>query len=110
MVGRVGARARVAPAGVVLPTGFDAAQAMHHAKLGGWSVRKEHFATVRTNPVSGGTEGLGVVGAGYTPIQNEAQASILDSIVSEAGAHFETAAVCGADGEWSCRWTSRPRC
>ena len=27
--------------GVVLPAGFDAAQAMRHARLGGWHVRKE---------------------------------------------------------------------
>lgn len=98
--------------GVVLPEAFDAAQAMEHAKLGGWNVRKEalqtvpvidehgvtpslpvadQFATVRTNPVTGGTDVLGVVGAGYTPIQNEAHAALLDSVVDESGAHFETA-------------------
>jgi phage/plasmid-like protein (TIGR03299 family) len=98
--------------GTVLPDGFDAAQAMQHAKLGGWNVRKEalqtvpvidahgvtpslpvpdQFATVRTNPVTGTTEVLGVVGAGYTPIQNEAHAILLDSLVSQGGAHFETA-------------------
>jgi phage/plasmid-like protein (TIGR03299 family) len=98
--------------GVVLPGTFDAAQAMEHAKLGGWNVRKEalqtvaviddhgvspslpvpdQFATVRTNPVTGGTDVLGVVGAGYLPIQNEAHAALLDSVVDESGAHFETA-------------------
>lgn len=98
--------------GTVLPAEFDAARAMQHAKLGGWNVRKEalqtvpmidadgvtpalpvpdQFATVRTNPVTGAPDVLGVVGAGYTPIQNEAHASLLDSVVDESGAHFETA-------------------
>lgn len=98
--------------GVVLSETFDAAQAMEHAKLGSWNVRKEalqtvpvidehgvtpslpvpdQFATVRTNPVTGGTDVLGVVGAGYTPIQNEAHAALLDSVVDESGARFETA-------------------
>jgi hypothetical protein len=67
----------------------------------GWNVRKEplqtapllsehgvttlpvpeQFATVRT---------LGVVGRGYTPIQNEAHADLLDAVVDEPS-HFETA-------------------
>ena len=70
-----------------MPSGFDAAQAMRHARLGGWNVRKEslqtrpilsadgvgtlavpdQFATVRTNPVTGRPDVLGVVGRGYTP-------------------------------------------
>ena len=96
--------------GTVLPSEFDAAQAMTHAKLGGWRVRKEalqttvlsadgvstldvpeQFATVRTNPVTGRPEVLGVVGRGYTPIQNEEHAALLDALVDESGAHFETA-------------------
>ena len=97
--------------GVVLPAGFDAAQAMRHARLGGWNVRKEplqtgpilsadgvstlpvpdQFATVRTNPVTGRPDVLGVVGRGYTPIQNEEHADLLDALVDESGAHFETA-------------------
>jgi len=64
--------------GTVLPAEFDAAQAMQYAKLGGWNVRTmalqtapvlsddgvfgalpvpDQFATVRTNPVSGGVDG-----------------------------------------------------
>ncbi|MGS0688923.1 DUF932 domain-containing protein [Nakamurella sp. GG22] len=96
--------------GTVLPAEFDAEQAMNHAKLGGWNVRKEalqatvltgdgvstlavpeQFATVRTNPVTGRPDVLGVVGRGYTPIQNEAHAALLDALVDESGAHFETA-------------------
>lgn len=98
--------------GVVLPETFDAADAMRYAKLGGWAVRKmplqtapaitaegvisplsvpEQFATVRTNPVTGGLDVLGVVGAQYEPIQNEAHAEVLDYVTDESGAHFETA-------------------
>jgi phage/plasmid-like protein (TIGR03299 family) len=96
--------------GEVLPAGFDAAQAMRHARLGGWNVRKEplttavlttdgvstlqvpdQFATVRTNPVTGRPDVLGVVGRGYTPIQNEEHADLLNALVDESGSHFETA-------------------
>ena len=96
--------------GTVLPAEFDAAQAMQHAKLGGWRVRKEpltttvltpdgvsslpvpdQFASVRTHPVTGRPDVLGVVGRGYTPIQNEDHAELLDRLVDQSGAHFETA-------------------
>ena len=98
--------------GVVLPETFDAAQAMEHAKLGGWNVRKEalqtvpvidehgvtpslpvpdQFATVRTNPVTGGTDVLGVVGARVHPDPERGARRLLDSVVDESGAHFETA-------------------
>src|SRR6266576_3242346 len=91
--------------GTVLPDRFNAAQAMQHAKLGGWNVRKEHlqavvpdsdgvrtievpgrFATVRTHPVSGQPEALGVVGDGYVPIQNEEHCDLLDTLVDQSGA------------------------
>lgn len=96
--------------GTVLPAEFDAAAAMTHAKLGGWNVRKEtlqtvvvgaqgvdtldvpgKFATVRTSPHSGRPEVLGVVGDQYVPIQNEDHTDLLDALVDESGAHFETA-------------------
>lgn len=96
--------------GTVLPDRLDAAQAMEHAHLGGWAVRKEalqavavtddgvstldvagKYATVRTNPVTGAPEVLGVVGESYTPIQNEAHCELLNALVDESGAHFETA-------------------
>ena len=96
--------------GTVLPEAFTAAQAMTHAHLGGWRVRKEplqtvtvgpdgvdtldipgRFATVRTNPFTSRPEPLGVVGEQYTPIQNEDHCDLLDALVDESGAHFETA-------------------
>ncbi len=99
--------------GTVLPAEFDAAQAMAYAKLGGWNVRTmalqtapvlsddgvfgalpvpDQFATVRTNPVSGSVDVLGVVGRGYTVIQNEEHADLLNRVVDESGgAQFETA-------------------
>lgn len=98
--------------GTVLPDTFDADQAMQYAHLGGWNVRKvplqtvpisspdeppsplavpDCYATVRTNPATGGVDVLGVVGADYTPLQNEAHADVLNAIVDESGAHFETA-------------------
>ena len=96
--------------GTVLPDAFTAEQAMNHAKLGGWNVRTEpltttvvgddgvtildvpdHFATVRTHPLTGQPEVLGVVGAKYRPIQNEQHADLLNLLVDESGAHFETA-------------------
>jgi phage/plasmid-like protein (TIGR03299 family) len=96
--------------GTVLPNGFTAAQAMQHARLGGWNVRKEplqtvvvtedgvetvavagRFATVRTSPHTGRPEALGVVGEQYVPIQNEEHTDLLDALVDESGAHFDTA-------------------
>jgi phage/plasmid-like protein (TIGR03299 family) len=96
--------------GTVLPDSFTASQAMEYARLGWWNVRKEHlqavvvtgdgvstidvperYATVRTNPVTGAPEALGVVGASYVPIQNEEHCDLLDALVDESGAHFETA-------------------
>lgn len=49
------------------------------------------WGTVRTHPVSGQPEGLGVVGDDYHPIQNEQLAEMLMAIVDESGAVFETA-------------------
>ena len=98
--------------GTVLPAEFDAAQAMSLARLGGWNVRTmalqtapvlsddgvfgalpvpDQFATVRTNPVGGGLDVLGVVGRGYAVIQNEEHADLLNRVADEGGAVFETA-------------------
>lgn len=87
-----------------LMTGEEALEA---AYLGGWDVRKQpiwtadeqgnlieiddRFATVRTNPVTGATDYLGVVGKGYHPVQNEDTVGFLDALIDESGAHFETA-------------------
>jgi phage/plasmid-like protein (TIGR03299 family) len=98
--------------GTVLDDVFTAEQAMRYAHLGGWNVRKvalqtvpqidangvtapmevaDRFATVRTNPVSGTPDVLGVVGPDYHVIQNEEHAELLNAVVDESGAHFETA-------------------
>lgn len=87
---------------------MTAVEALEAAHLARWDVRKvdivakddktsgeikidNRFATVYTNPVTGATQYLGVVGNTYTPIQNEANADLLNAIVDESGAHFETA-------------------
>lgn len=92
--------------GVTLDHEFTAAEAMEHAHLSGWDVRKinltaheegatiavpDRWATVRTNPITGATEYLGVVGSHYQPIQNEEHVSLLDALIDESGAHFDTA-------------------
>lgn len=86
---------------------MTAAEALTAAHLAGWNVRKlplqipqpasapipvpDQFATVRTNPITGATDYLGVVGSKYTPVQNEQSCVTLDALVDESGAHFETA-------------------
>lgn len=86
---------------------MTAEEVLEQAQLGGWNVRKQplwtsnidgtlvelddRFATVRTNPVTGMTDYLGVVGKGYHVIQNEETVDFLDALVDESGAHFETA-------------------
>lgn len=96
--------------GTVLDDRFTAEQAMEYAHLGGWNVRKaplttavlgedgvtavevpNRFATIRTNPITRAPEYLGVVGDGYRIIQNEETAELLNALVDEGGAHFETA-------------------
>jgi phage/plasmid-like protein (TIGR03299 family) len=93
--------------GTVVDDAMNAEHALAAAHLAGWNVRKtqifardEHgnevaignrFATIYTNPISNASTYLGVVGGHYTPIQNEAHADLLDAIVDESGAHFETA-------------------
>jgi len=94
--------------GTVLPNAFTAEEAMEYAHLANWDVRKQplftsdilssnplpikdRYATVRTNPFTGVAEVLGVVGSKYTPIQNEDHAELLNTLVGEAGANFETA-------------------
>ncbi|MGD9622361.1 MAG: DUF932 domain-containing protein [Mycolicibacterium sp.] len=93
---------------------MTAREALQAANLAGWNVRKmplvipaptnpdgtpngtpipvtDRYATVRTNPVTGATDYLGVVGEKYTPFQNEKSCELLDALVGESGAHFETA-------------------
>lgn len=96
--------------GTVLEDTFTAEQAMEHGLLGGWNVRKvplladidgdganmlavpEKYAVVRNNPVERERiDVLGTVGESYTVVQNEEHAALLNALVDESGAHFETA-------------------
>ena len=93
--------------GTTLESSFDAQTALEAAHLANWNVRKlsltmtdengvqmelpNRWATAYTNPVTNATEYLGVVGSNYTPIQNEANTELLNALVDESGAHFETA-------------------
>jgi phage/plasmid-like protein (TIGR03299 family) len=96
--------------GTVTDTCMTAEDVMTKAWLGGWEVRKialqgieitdngvtkvdcpDRFMTVRTNPATGATEYLGVVGEDYATVQNEQVAEMLNLLVDASGAHFETA-------------------
>ncbi|AFV14914.1 MULTISPECIES: DUF932 domain-containing protein [Mycobacterium] len=96
---------------------MTAREALEAAHLAGWNVRKmplqvpqepvlddtgvttptpltvpDFYATVRTNPITGRPDVLGVVGSKYEPLQNEASCDLLDALVDQSGgAHFETA-------------------
>ena len=45
----------------------------------------------QTNPFTGTTDPLGVVGTGYHPLQNEEHAQFLNQLADESGAIFATA-------------------
>lgn len=100
--------------GQVIPQGTTIEEGMRIAHLTGWDVRKlalfaeetkldvngvetvripaiERYATVRTNPITGGTEFLGDVGSRYTVIQNEEHAEFLETLTDITGAEIETA-------------------
>lgn len=93
--------------GQVLPDTFTASAALEHGMLAEWNLRKQpllaqledgstipvadRFAVVRDNPVTGLGESLGVVGSAYKIVQNEQLTGVLDTLVDESGAHFETA-------------------
>ncbi|MFK0047980.1 DUF932 domain-containing protein [Streptomyces sp. NPDC090741] len=97
--------------GTVTRGALTAEEALEKAYLSGWNVRKigdvrateytengftviespDDFFTVRTNPKTGITERLGTVGSKYEPVQNEAHAEMLNLLVDESGANFETA-------------------
>lgn len=93
--------------GVTTQGCMTAQQALETAHLAGWDVRKvpayakvgdefveipDKWATVRNNPFhEGRVDPLGVVGRFYEPVQNEEQADLLNTLVDESGAHFETA-------------------
>jgi phage/plasmid-like protein (TIGR03299 family) len=96
--------------GTVTDDCMTAEDVMAKAFLGGWRVRKidlqgvettpdgvsiiecpDRRMTVRTNIVTGVTEYLGIVGTEYGTVQNEEAAEVLNRLVDESGAHFETA-------------------
>jgi phage/plasmid-related protein TIGR03299 len=94
--------------GIVLPDTFTAEEAMEHGLLGGWNLRKQalftqsedgkkiviprQYAVVRNNPViKKQVDVMGVVGEKYAIMQNESLAHLLNTLVDESGAHFETA-------------------
>ena len=95
---------------------MTAREALHAAHLANWNVRKmalvvpqepvisetgvttpaplavpDQWATVRTNPITGALDVLGVVGNKYEPMQNEASCDLLDALTGESGAVYETA-------------------
>lgn len=88
--------------------GMTAEQALEAAHLAEWNVRKlpmftttesgkrlvipGSYVTVRDNPIiKGQVDPFKAVGEDYTVIQNEANCDLLNAIVDESGAHFETA-------------------
>lgn len=88
--------------GTTLPDAFDAESALHYGHLKDWNLRKseltsegiaipEQYAVLRDNPVTGRVDSLGVVGERYHILQNEELVGLLDTLVDESGAHFETA-------------------
>ncbi|HZO65258.1 MAG TPA: DUF932 domain-containing protein [Kribbellaceae bacterium] len=98
--------------GTVTDRSQSAEEMMTKAKLGGWGVRKirlvgidtladgtqvqipcdDQMMTVRRNPVTAGTDYLGIVGNDYGVVQNEQAAEVLDRLVDQiGGAHYDTA-------------------
>jgi len=90
--------------GTVTTDCLTAQDVMTVAYLGGWDVRKEalqavesgapvpnKFATTRLHPKTGNREVLGTVGKAYQVVQNEQACDLLNMIVDQTGAHFETA-------------------
>jgi phage/plasmid-like protein (TIGR03299 family) len=49
------------------------------------------FGSIRTNPFTGAVDYLGPVGSKWTPIQNEDNCDLLDTLVDESGANYEVA-------------------
>jgi phage/plasmid-like protein (TIGR03299 family) len=95
---------------------MDAQEVLAAAYLSGWNVHKrpifvaqdpvltetgvttpppvrvpDMYATVRTNPITGDLEPLGVVGERYEPVANESSCTILNALTDEAGAVYQTA-------------------
>jgi hypothetical protein len=91
--------------GQIVGHAMTAEEASAAAHLSGWDVRKmplmvpqepvitdngvttpaplpvdDHFATVRTNPITGNIDVLGVVGSKYEPVQNEESCALLHAL------------------------------
>lgn len=94
--------------GTVLPHALTATDALTHGHLANWNTRKvpmqahlpggqmvdvpDRFAVVRDNPViKGRVDVLGDVGNFYHCIQNEELTGLLEALVDESNAEFETA-------------------
>ncbi|HEY6796546.1 MAG TPA: DUF932 domain-containing protein [Kineosporiaceae bacterium] len=96
--------------GTVTDRSMTAAEVITTARLARWNVRKipvigrettsaatidvpapDLAMTVRTNPVTGATDYLGVVSQSYQPVANEDCAELLDLLIDASGGHFETA-------------------
>ncbi|GAA0406127.1 hypothetical protein Acor_40890 [Acrocarpospora corrugata] len=94
--------------GYTAPGPMTAEELLTNAQLAGWNVRKvpvgavpdpvtgqvvtadEDFLVVRTNPVTGEPERLGMVGKDYKVVQNEEVTDFLQTLVDESGAIFDT--------------------
>jgi hypothetical protein len=59
----------------------------------------DRFATVRTNPITGRLDYLGVVGTKYEPVQNEESCTLLDALTQDSGAVYATLGRCEAVGK-----------
>lgn len=93
--------------GTVLPSSLTAAEALEHGGLAGWNLRKAPIRALDEEtgelvPVSGSygilrdrgdgtSDTLGVVGELYKIMQNEQLTGLMDALVDESGAHYETA-------------------
>ena len=110
---------------------MTAEEALAAALLSGWAVRKlpivvpqepvitddifdgvttpvplpvaDHFATVRTNPITGKIDVLGVVGSKYEPVQNEEPCALLNALTDESGPSSKQQAPCEAGAKPSSR-------
>lgn len=96
--------------GTAIPEGMTVAEAMTHAHMDNWNVRKQplvaqlgevavpvtgKYVVLRDNPFTGKVQPLGVVGRKFTPFQNEASTGLLANIVDESDATLTTLGVLG---------------
>ena len=55
----------------------------------------DQYATVRTNPITGKLNVLGVVGTKCEPVQNEESCALIDALTDESGATWKPPAPSG---------------